>query len=142
MRCLAGERKPDAGSVSVPPAAAVWHNDGLPEQTAVVETLAERLGSTDAATRLLDAIGLGHRAAHEPWAMSAGERRRIAVELAFRSGCGLILLDEPERGLDKAAVQSLARRIREVTASGAAVVLATHNAWLADTAGDVVVDEI
>lgn len=142
LECIAGVRAPDAGSVSAPPAAAVWHEDGLPESTAVSESITQRLGDPAAAESLLDRLALAHRAGHEPWAMSAGERRRIAVELALSSARELVVLDEPERGLDQASMSWLAARLAEVRDGGAVVVLATYSEWLADQVADVVVEQL
>lgn len=142
LECIAGVRRPDAGSVRAPAAAATWHEDGLAEQTAVIDSVADWIGNADAARELLDRLSLAHRAGHEPWAMSMGERRRIAAELALSSGRALIVLDEPERGLDQASLGWLAGRIREVRDAGATIVLATYNERLADEVADVVVDEL
>lgn len=132
LQCLAGVRRPDGGTVTAPAAAAVWHDDGLPDDRPVQETV-------DAV--VLERLGLTHRAGHEPWAMSAGERRRIATEAALMAAAPLKILDEPERGLDKSAMRWLAGRITEVRDSGATIVLATHSRWLAEQVGDLVVDE-
>jgi energy-coupling factor transport system ATP-binding protein len=41
--------------------------------------------------------------------------------------CAAVLLDEPTRGMDRGHKQALARRIGELAAGGAAVVVATHD---------------
>lgn len=143
LRVLAGARRADRGTVHAPPAAAVWHADGLPEQTPVEQSVRDLLGcAPEQARALLARLGLAHRATHEPWAMSAGERRRVALEIALSGPAPLVLLDEPERGLDKPSVRWLAGRIRTVVDDGRTVVVTTYDEWLADAVGDVVVDEL
>ncbi|WP_194291317.1 ABC transporter ATP-binding protein [Cumulibacter manganitolerans] len=143
LQVLAGARRPDAGTVHAPPAAAVWHADGLPEQAPVEQSVRDLLGcAPEQARALLAGLGLAHRATHEPWAMSAGERRRIAVEVALSGPAALVVLDEPERGLDKQSLRWLAARVRAVVDAGRTVVVATYNEWLADAVGDIVVEEL
>lgn len=143
LQCISGARQPDSGAIDAAASVAVWHDDGLAEQVPVEQTIASRLGAhVDEARGLLERIGLAHRAAHEPWAMSAGERRRIAIELALSAQRPLVILDEPERGLDKAALRWLTERVRAARDVGTTIVLATHNEALADACGDVVVDEL
>ncbi|HEY8761084.1 MAG TPA: ABC transporter ATP-binding protein, partial [Candidatus Dormibacteraeota bacterium] len=52
----------------------------------------------------------------------------------------LALLDEPTRGMDGAARRSLVAAIDRLAATGASVVLATHDRELAATAADRVVN--
>lgn len=140
LQCIAGTRVPDGGRVTAPPSAALWHDDGLPDGLPVARTIEDRLGAD--ASAMLAELGLQHRAEHEPWAMSAGERRRIATELVLRSDAPLIVLDEPERGLDRTALAGLSDRLGELLAAGRIVALATHSEWLAEAAGSVVVDDL
>ncbi len=132
LECIAGARRPDSGHVDVGSVGAVWHADGLPEAVYVAETISKRTGRDPG--ELLDRIGLGHRADHEPWAMSAGERRRIALEIAFAEDRDVLLLDEPERGLDQAGLQWLRARIDDVLAAGRTIVLATYSDRIAESA--------
>jgi ABC-type nitrate/sulfonate/bicarbonate transport system ATPase subunit len=145
LKVIAGLRPPTLGTVQAPAAAAVWHDDGMPDDEPVIDTVRAvlaALGSSVDPHELLAGIGLAHRAGHEPWAMSLGERRRIAIEVACRSGAPVVVLDEPERGLDATARRWLQRRVRAVQAEGRVVVMATHDAALAEACGDFVVDDL
>lgn len=142
---IAGASAPAAGTVRAGAAAAVWHQDGLPEHMPVHQTMRRVLSLFDSSAeprQVLEDIGLAHRLDHEPWAMSLGERRRVAIELACASGSPLVVLDEPERGLDARALRWLRGRLRVVQNQGRVVVMATHDAGLAEACGDFVIDDL
>lgn len=63
---------------------------------------------------------------------SRGMRQRLAVERALLHGPRLVLLDEPFTGLDDASVERLARRLADLRASGAIVIMATHDLDIAE----------
>lgn len=90
------------------------------------------VASSDArahAIRLLDALGLGHRAGNLPTRLSGGEQQRVAVARAIANDPKLLLADEPTAALDShrgRQVISLFRRIADER--GAAVVVVTHDA--------------
>ncbi len=58
--------------------------------------------------------------------LSGGERRRVAVALAFAGAPKLVVLDEPTTGLDRSARGSVWDAIGAHAASGGTVVLTTH----------------
>ncbi len=58
--------------------------------------------------------------------LSAGQRRRAALAVLVARAPELWLLDEPHAGLDAAGRDVLDELVREVTAAGATVVLASH----------------
>ncbi len=58
--------------------------------------------------------------------LSAGQRRRAALAVLVARTPELWLLDEPHAGLDAAGRDVLDELVREVTAAGATVVLASH----------------
>lgn len=145
LRVIARAAPPVAGTVLAAGAVAVWHEDGMPDDLPVAETLAKvltDLGASIDPHTLLESIGLTHRAGHEPWAMSLGERRRIAIETAFASSAPVIVLDEPERGLDLASLRWLAGRVRAAQDQGRVVVMATYDAALAEICGDFIVEDV
>jgi heme exporter protein A len=80
----------------------------------------------------LENAGLTDRGADDVGAFSRGMRQRLALERALLHAPKLVLLDEPFTGLDDRAVVVVAERLRRLAASGAIVVLATHDLDLAD----------
>ncbi|HVE63835.1 MAG TPA: ATP-binding cassette domain-containing protein [Mycobacteriales bacterium] len=94
-------------------------------------------GSTAA---VLDRLAGEIDAGAHPFDLSEGERLRVALAVVLAPGPRLVLLDEPTRGLDYAAKARLADVLRELTARGASVLLATHDVELvAEVAHRVVV---
>jgi ABC-type transport system involved in cytochrome bd biosynthesis fused ATPase/permease subunit len=92
--------------------------DGI-DDTTITELLG-RLGVDLDLTR-----PLGESAA----ALSAGQRRRVALARALAGRPAVLVLDEPTAHLD---ADSEARVIAAVAASGATVIVATHRAFPAD----------
>ncbi|MCX5201526.1 ATP-binding cassette domain-containing protein [Streptomyces sp. NBC_00237] len=66
-----------------------------------------------------------------PRDLSEGQRLALALALVLTGKPPLLLLDEPTRGLDYAAKGRLVQILRELTADGHALVLATHDVELA-----------
>ena len=152
LECLSGVSTPDSGSVRIDGSAltggrpkgliaTVMHDEGFPQEESVRIHLERVLGEYDKvdpaglAAGLLERVGLMHRADHEPWAMSAGEYRRIALELAFTlPQKKLLVLDEPERGLDRRSVDWLVEGMLQQKDAGIAIVCATYDERVAAVA--------
>ncbi|MFF7542719.1 ABC transporter ATP-binding protein [Streptomyces canus] len=66
-----------------------------------------------------------------PRDLSEGQRLALALAVVLAARPPLLLLDEPTRGLDYAAKASLVDLLRELAATGHAIVLATHDVELA-----------
>jgi energy-coupling factor transport system ATP-binding protein len=76
----------------------------------------------------LAAAGLAGREQANPRDLSGGERQRLALEVVLGGGePAAVLLDEPTRGMDRAAKDGLTARIEDLAARGAAVMVATHD---------------
>lgn len=82
---------------------------------------------------------LSDRADDRSGGFSRGLRQRLALERALLHRPRLVLLDEPFTGLDDASAGILIERLRGLAASGAIVVMATHDF---DTAEPLVDDAI
>jgi len=80
----------------------------------------------------LAAAGLADRADDQVAGFSRGMRQRLALERALLHQPRLVLMDEPFTGLDDAATAVVRSRVQAMSASGAIVVLATHDLDLAD----------
>lgn len=98
----------------------------------VAETL-RLLGRPDplAVERVLEMLHLAPVADRHPRSLAGGERQRVALAAVAVAGPDVLLLDEPTRGMDAASRDALEAAMREQTAGGGAVVLATHDVELA-----------
>ncbi len=80
---------------------------------------------------LRDALGLDEVADLALDRMSLGQRRRACLGAALLGPPKLLVLDEPDNGLDVVRLGALATLLQEHAATGGAVVLASHDAaWL------------
>jgi ABC-type lipoprotein export system ATPase subunit len=86
------------------------------------------------ARELLNKVGLGHRSDHLPSQLSGGERQRVAIARALFNKPSIILADEPTGNLDAASGAAIVEFLKEMAASGLAVVMVTHNPGLASIA--------
>ena len=156
LRCVAGTLRPDAGEVLLlgrrldesdprtraalasvlddidffPDLSVTEHLElmawahGLPDGPAVVEETVTALGLDTARDQL-------------PPSLSSGQRRRLALASCFVRPRRLLVLDEPEQRLDAQGREWLTEQLRRERRSGAAVLMATHDAGLADAVADV-----
>ena len=89
-------------------------------------------GAREQAATLLDRVGLGHRMAHYPNAMSGGERQRVAIARALIHQPSLIVADEPTGNLDNQTGDAVANLLFELNQeSDATLLLVTHDPTLA-----------
>jgi heme ABC exporter ATP-binding subunit CcmA len=147
LRCLAGVQPATAGEVHVFGAAPV--DDGrfwgrvalLGDEPAWYPGLTTRehlelMGAVHSAARMtveaaLEMFALVERADAAPLNLSTGQRQRLALAAALLRPSELLLLDEPERGLDVEFRAALGDLLDEYASEGGTVVLATHDQDLA-----------
>jgi cell division transport system ATP-binding protein len=95
-------------------------------------------GRRDAARRAraaLDKVGLlGHEKAM-PITLSGGEQQRLCIARAIVHRPAILLADEPSGNLDAAYAAEIGELFRSFNQVGATVVIATHDAQLAERLG-------
>ena len=107
------------------------HSSGLYEDLTALENVRFRLRlarrPVGQATEAMDRAGLEERIHPVPVArLSAGQKRRVAVAALSACEPRLWLLDEPHAGLDAEARRRLDDLLADAAASGAAVLMASH----------------
>ena len=90
------------------------------------------------ASAALDAVGLGHRAAHWPRQLSGGEQQRVAIARAMVNDPSLILADEPTGALDSRTGLAVMALFQALNRAGRTLVLVTHDAEVAHHAARIV----
>ena len=88
------------------------------------------LGLSDPAARaddLLDAFALRHLADANPFTLSGGEQRRLAIGTVVATRPPVVVLDEPTSGQDRATWQAVVHRLGALADSGTAVIAVTHD---------------
>ncbi len=104
----------------------------------LVLTGTSRREASARATRLLQDLGLSHRAGHRPGTLSGGEQQRVAFARALVRDPPLLLADEPTAHLDTEHVGVVLDLLRRLARPGRLVVVATHDDRVSDLADAVV----
>jgi len=78
-------------------------------------------------SRALTQVGLASKATSYPRELSGGEQQRVAIARALVNDPVLLIADEPTGNLDDRATRGVFQLLRDINASGTAVLMATHN---------------
>ena len=84
---------------------------------------ADRIKNADYARCLIKRAGITIGTDEKASALSGGMLQRLIIERETAENRKLLILSEPERGLDSRAVQALSERLRSLAESGTAVLL-------------------
>ena len=107
------------------PQCTVLENVLIP--TLVGRERSVRDAAPERARRLLEKVGLAHRAGHRPGQLSGGERQRASVVRALINQPSFLLADEPTGALDRASAEELGDLlVRLNREEGLALVVVTH----------------
>ena len=74
----------------------------------------------------IDVVGLSSQRTHDVATLSGGQQRRVLIARALASSPELFLLDEPTAGVDVGNQQVLADVLARLVASGATMIIVTH----------------
>lgn len=76
---------------------------------------------------VLDKVGMTDKGYKMPNELSGGEQQRIVIARAILNNPELILADEPTGNLDVETGRKIVELLRSISASGATVLMTTHN---------------
>ncbi len=158
LNALAGARRPTRGTVTVngrdpqsfrgadlvgqvglvpqDPGLLLYGESVLSECLAADKVSSLETGTT---MQTLQQVLPGLPPDRHPRDLSEGQRLALALAIVVAPSPGVLLLDEPTRGLDYPSKDRLVDVLRELCAAGHAIVLATHDVELAARVADRVV---
>lgn len=76
---------------------------------------------------VLEKVGLGLKGYKMPHQLSGGEQQRVVIGRALLNDPEIILADEPTGNLDPETSEGILRLLTDISKTGRAVVVATHN---------------
>lgn len=76
---------------------------------------------------VLEKVGLGTKGFKMPHELSGGEQQRVVIARAMLNDPELILADEPTGNLDPETSEGIMRLLFDISRTGTAVMMATHN---------------
>ncbi|MBQ7471550.1 MAG: ATP-binding cassette domain-containing protein [Prevotella sp.] len=81
---------------------------------------------------VLSDVGLEDKADKMPHELSGGEQQRVAIARAILNSPKLIIADEPTANLDPETANDIIGLLRQISQTGTAVIMSTHNIPLLD----------
>jgi energy-coupling factor transport system ATP-binding protein len=158
LRCIVGLLMPEHGEIEVQgtsiigrATADICQNVGYlpqdPRDLLFADTVLDELRITLhnhgldnhpslAPSELIERLELAEVAHRYPRDLSAGQRQRTALGAVTVTRPGVLLLDEPTRGLDYPAKRKLVQLLREWQDQGTSILLVTHDVELVAQAAD------
>lgn len=81
---------------------------------------------------VLQSVGMEAAKDKMPYQLSGGEQQRIAIARSLLNNPKVILADEPTGNLDPETADNIVALLKDITATGTAVVMTTHNLPMLD----------
>jgi ABC-2 type transport system ATP-binding protein len=143
LSILAGIRKPDSGTVTVPGAVG-W----VPQQAALYRRLTvdenlrlfarlEGVEDVEAAVeRMLTQTDLSDRRGDPVGTLSGGNQQRVNIAIGLLTAPSVLLLDEPSTGLDPRQRERLWEFVLGLAGAGTTVIYSTHHLLEAERYSD------
>ena len=86
----------------------------------------------DRIDEVLEAVGMAEKKLKMPYELSGGEQQRIAIARAILNKPKIIIADEPTGNLDPETADNIVSLLKQISLTGTAVVLSTHNLPMLD----------
>ena len=83
-------------------------------------------------TEVLETVGMAGMKDKMPFELSGGEQQRVAIARATLNKPKIIIADEPTGNLDPETADSIVSLLKQISSTGAAVVMSTHNIPMLD----------
>ena len=103
---------------------SVWENLQFVLKSTGWKDKAERAERIE---KVLADVGMSGKKHNMPYELSGGEQQRIAIARAILNNPKVIIADEPTGNLDLDTATNIVALLRDITQSGTAVVMSTHN---------------
>jgi ABC-2 type transport system ATP-binding protein len=152
LECVLGLRQPDGGQIEIDGINALAHPRQIKGQigaqlqaTALPDAITPRealrlfaafYSRRAAVNELIERFSLTEKADARFDSLSAGQRQRLALALAFVNDPRILFLDEPTAGLDPHVRRELHEDILQMRRDGRTVILSTHHIDEAQTLCD------
>jgi cell division transport system ATP-binding protein len=157
LKCINREVRPSEGTVEVDgqvlntlhegdvpylrrKVGVVFQDFKLLYQKTVWENVAYALQVTGASSRdvmrrvprMLELVGIAHKAKMFPQELSGGEQQRAAIARSLVNNPLILLCDEPTGNLDPETSSEIVALLARINAKGTTVIVATHNQAIVD----------
>ena len=103
---------------------SVWENLQFVLKSTGWKDKAERAERIE---KVLADVGMSDKKHNMPYELSGGEQQRIAIARAILTNQKVITADQPTGNLDLDTATNIVALLRDITQSGTAVVMSTHN---------------
>lgn len=77
--------------------------------------------------KVLDLVGLKHKAKNYPTQLSGGEQQRVAIARAIVNGPKLLICDEPTGNLDEGTSMEIMEVLDAINQLGTTIIMVTHD---------------
>ena len=81
---------------------------------------------------VMESVGMSDKKGQMPYELSGGEQQRIAIARAILNKPKMIIADEPTGNLDPETADNIVSLLKQISLTGTAVVMSTHNLPMLD----------
>jgi cell division transport system ATP-binding protein len=82
--------------------------------------------------KVLELVGLKHKANNYPNQLSGGEQQRVAIARSIVNGPKLLICDEPTGNLDETTSMEIMNVLEEINKMGTTIIMVTHDTDIVD----------